>query len=53
MIIGNHSAGKSSFINWYCEDDIQKTRVAIETLEINLIMHGNRRADLKGVNLMK
>jgi hypothetical protein len=20
MIIGNHSAGKSSFINWYCED---------------------------------
>jgi len=22
MIIGNHSAGKSSFINWYIEEDI-------------------------------
>jgi polynucleotide 5'-kinase involved in rRNA processing len=31
MLIGNHSAGKSSFINWYIEEHIQKTGVAIET----------------------
>jgi ribosome biogenesis GTPase A len=31
MIIGNHSAGKSSFINWYIGEGIQKTGVAIET----------------------
>ncbi len=42
MIIGNHSAGKSSFINWYINDKIQTTRVSIETIEINLIMHGNK-----------
>ncbi len=40
MIIGNHSAGKSSFINWYVEEDIQRAKVSIETIEINLIMHG-------------
>ena len=31
MLIGNHSAGKSSFINWYIEEHIQRTGVAIET----------------------
>ncbi len=30
MIVGNHSAGKSSFINWYIGESIQKTGVAIE-----------------------
>jgi GTPase SAR1 family protein len=43
MIIGNHSAGKSSFINWYVEEDIQKAKVSIETIEINLIMKGKAR----------
>jgi GTPase SAR1 family protein len=38
MIIGNHSAGKSSFINWYVDQEIQKTKVSIETIEINIIM---------------
>ena len=31
MIIGNHSAGKSSFINWYIEEHVQRAGVAIET----------------------
>jgi hypothetical protein len=31
MIIGNHSAGKSSFINWYIAESVQTTGVAIET----------------------
>ena len=43
LIIGNHSAGKSSFINWYVEEDIQKAKVSIETIEVNLIMHGKHR----------
>ena len=53
MIIGNHSAGKSSFINWYIGDNLQKTKVAIETVEINMIMHGQRRTELSGYNVMK
>jgi hypothetical protein len=31
LLIGNHSAGKSSLINWYIEDNVQRTGVAIET----------------------
>lgn len=31
MIVGNHSAGKSSFINWYIGERVVKTGVAIET----------------------
>lgn len=31
MIVGNHSAGKSSFINWYIEQHTQKVGVAVET----------------------
>ena len=27
--LGNHSAGKSSFINWYIEEHVQRTGVAI------------------------
>ena len=53
MIIGNHSAGKSSFINWYIGDKLQKTKVAIETVEINLVMHGNKKTELSGYNVMK
>ena len=52
MIIGNHSAGKSSFINWYAGQKVQQTRVSIETIEINMIMYGNKPAELKGYNSM-
>lgn len=31
MIVGNHSAGKSSFVNWYIEQHTQKVGVAVET----------------------
>lgn len=31
LLIGNHSAGKSSLVNWYIEDTVQRTGVAIET----------------------
>ena len=53
MIIGNHSAGKSSFINWYIGEKLQQTRVSIETIEINLIMNGAITTELSGHNVMK
>ena len=53
MIIGNHSAGKSSFINWYIGDKLQKTNVSIETIEINIIMHGSKETELAGYNVTK
>ena len=53
MIMGNHSAGKSSFINWYIGEKLQRTRVSIETIEINLVMHGSKKTELSGYNVMK
>jgi ribosome biogenesis GTPase A len=40
MIVGNHSAGKSSFINWYIGENIQKTGVAIETRGFTFVTSG-------------
>ena len=48
MVIGNHSAGKSSFINWYTGENIQRTGVAIETKGFSFITSGDRRQTLKG-----
>ena len=48
MLIGNHSAGKSSFINWYIGDKIQKTGVAIETQGFTFITNGKKRESLTG-----
>eukprot|EP00898_Chlorokybus_atmophyticus_P002725 jgi/Chlat1/3453/Chrsp23S03772 len=48
MIIGNHSAGKSSFINWYIGETIQRTGVAIETRGFSFITNGRKRETLKG-----
>ncbi|KAK2166263.1 hypothetical protein LSH36_40g08004 [Paralvinella palmiformis] len=48
LLIGNHSAGKSSFINWYVEEHVQKTGVAIETQGFTLVTSGRKRESLKG-----
>lgn len=48
MLIGNHSAGKSSFINWYIEHNVQKTGVAIETQGFTLVTSGKKRETLTG-----
>lgn len=48
MIIGNHSAGKSSFLNWYIGETIQKTGVAIETRGFSFLTSGRKREELKG-----
>ncbi|XP_064461091.1 uncharacterized protein LOC135371048 [Ornithodoros turicata] len=48
LLIGNHSAGKSSFINWYIEEHVQKTGVAIETQGFTLVTSGKKRESLTG-----
>jgi predicted GTPase len=48
LICGNHSSGKSSFINWYVGEHIQKTGVAIETQGVTLVQSGKRRETLEG-----
>ncbi|XP_061568296.1 uncharacterized protein si:ch211-11k18.4 [Cololabis saira] len=48
MLMGNHSAGKSSFINWYVEEHIQRTGVAIETQGFSFITSGRKRESLMG-----
>jgi len=53
MIVGNHSAGKSSFINWYIGEHVQTTAVAIETQGFTFCTSGKRRETLKGQATMK
>uniref|UniRef100_A0A8D0GSS8 Dynamin N-terminal domain-containing protein n=1 Tax=Sphenodon punctatus TaxID=8508 RepID=A0A8D0GSS8_SPHPU len=48
MVMGNHSAGKSSFINWYIEEHVQRTGVAIETQGFTFITSGKKRESLTG-----
>ncbi|XP_068678171.1 uncharacterized protein [Montipora foliosa] len=48
MLLGNHSAGKSSFVNWYVEEHVQKTGVAIETQGFTFITSGRKRESLTG-----
>ncbi len=50
MLLGNHSAGKSSFINWYVNEPIQKTSVAIETQGFIFVTSGKSRKTLKVEN---
>lgn len=48
MLVGNHSAGKSSFINWYIEESCQKTGVAIETSGFTIVHSGKKKDSWKG-----
>jgi len=48
LICGNHSSGKSSFINWYIDEHVQKTGVAIETNKFTCITSGKKRDTLQG-----
>ena len=48
MIVGNHSAGKSSYINWYVSEHVQSTAVAIETQGFTFCTSGKKRDTLKG-----
>lgn len=48
LLIGNHSAGKSTFINWYVEEHVQRTGVAIETQGFTIVTSGRKRESLTG-----
>lgn len=57
MIVGNHSAGKSSFINWYIGERVVKTGVAIETRGFILCTSGRSvwlayRAPARGIGAL-
>ncbi len=48
LLLGNHSSGKSSFINHIFGREIQKTGVAPVDDGFTLIMHGDEETDLDG-----
>ncbi len=48
LLLGNHSSGKSSFINHVFGKEIQKTGVAPVDDGFTLIMHGDEETDLDG-----
>eukprot|EP00708_Paratrimastix_pyriformis_P002607 GAFH01001358.1.p1 GENE.GAFH01001358.1~~GAFH01001358.1.p1 ORF type:complete len:443 (+),score=120.62 GAFH01001358.1:24-1352(+) len=48
LVLGNHSSGKSSFINWYIGEHIQATGVAMETQGFDVITCGLRNDTLLG-----
>ena len=48
LLLGNHSSGKSSLINYLFGKDIQKTGVAPVDDGFTLIMHGEEETDLDG-----
>ena len=48
LLIGNHSAGKSSFVNWYTGTTTQSVGVAMETQNIELVMFGKEEISLNG-----
>lgn len=48
MVVGNHSAGKSSFINWYTGTAALPTGVAVETQGFTLVRCGLHAADVRG-----
>ena len=47
LVIGNHSAGKSSFINWYIGEKIQNTGIAVETSHFTIITYGEKTNELR------
>eukprot|EP00922_Rhytidocystis_sp_ex-Travisia-forbesii_P061742 GHVS01091447.1.p1 GENE.GHVS01091447.1~~GHVS01091447.1.p1 ORF type:complete len:316 (+),score=81.73 GHVS01091447.1:208-1155(+) len=50
MVIGNVSAGKSTFVNWYTNSSIQKTGMAIETNGFTIVTCGDSYNELGGVS---
>jgi tRNA U34 5-carboxymethylaminomethyl modifying GTPase MnmE/TrmE len=51
LMVGNHSAGKSSFVNWYIGEKIQNESVAIETAGFTVIRKGKSRTSWKGAQV--
>jgi GTPase Era involved in 16S rRNA processing len=53
LIAGGHSSGKSSFVNWFFGDDIQKVSAAIETSKITFITTGRKRQSFDGTSTLR
>ncbi|SBT74917.1 conserved Plasmodium protein, unknown function [Plasmodium malariae] len=48
LVIGNSSSGKSTFINWFLQENIQKTGYEFETNHFTLITSGNYFSEFNG-----
>lgn len=49
MIVGNHSAGKSSFVNWYAgETGLLNTGMAVESQGFTVVTSGERKDTIQG-----
>ena len=48
QVTGSSGCGKSSFINWYIEEHVQRTGVAIETQGFSFVTSGKKRESLTG-----
>lgn len=53
LIFGNHSAGKSSFINWYVGQKIQAESMAMETSGFTFVTSGKKRASFRGAATLR
>lgn len=53
LIVGSHSTGKSSFVNWFFGDSIQKVSAAIETSRFTFITTGRKRQSLDGESTLR
>ncbi|CRG98871.1 conserved Plasmodium protein, unknown function [Plasmodium relictum] len=48
LVIGNSSSGKSTFINWFLQENIQKTGYEFETNTFTLITSGSYFSEFNG-----
>jgi ribosome biogenesis GTPase A len=48
LLIGNHSAGKSSFVNWYVGEEILKAGVSVTTTGLQFVRRGKHSTVLLG-----
>lgn len=53
LVIGNHSVGKSSYINWYIGEQLLKEGMAMETKTVQIITSGKNYNKLAGHSTRK
>ncbi|EER15555.1 hypothetical protein Pmar_PMAR016240 [Perkinsus marinus ATCC 50983] len=53
MVMGNHSSGKSTFINWFVDAPVQKVGAALETTGFTIVTAGSQTGrELNGESTM-
>lgn len=53
LVLGSVSAGKSSFINWYCGRQLLESGEAIKTLRLTVVAAGDREALLTSESTLR